>query len=328
MGIRSFLVTASVLLAGFHLSACTNHLVGQSPVDDTLRREAAQLALPLLAQAAAAAVTAYHGAGGVYAAYGATYLVAYVPADEQQHPRPYNALFHAVPKKPCVPLTDPAVRGGDLSGVQILAFRGTADVEDLFLDLTPGDVPVPGTELRMHPGFLLSASEALKDLGDNVVARTKAGCPLLLVGHSKGGATAVAAFLLLAEVHHVPPELMQVVTVGQPLVAFPVAAGLGERITRVIHARDAVPSVPIATRGRFRHQGAAIYLWDGPDTWSLLPRERAEGEWWDAEKAAKLFDKARMNGFKDHDRSAYRDRLAALQPGALTPYDRDLRWLK
>jgi hypothetical protein len=319
---------AIVVLCALFLAACTNHLVDQWPVDPKVREDAARLPLPLLARGAAAAEIAYHGEGAVRDAFRATHSVTYLPVDEQNNPKTYDALFLAVPTKPCVPLTDPAVRNGDLSGVQILAFRGTADVNDMFVNLTPGDVLVEGTPLRLHPGFLLAARNALTDLGDGIVARTKAGCPLLLLGHSKGGATAVATFLLLAEVHHVPPERMLAVTVGQPTVSFPVDGRLSERIIRIIHAQDAVPTVPPATRNRYRHVGTAIFLWDDPDRWSLLPREKAEGEWWDAEKTLTLMNKAIANGFRDHSSSAYRDRLAALKLEDLTPYNRNRRWPK
>jgi hypothetical protein len=169
MNARHWLMTG---LGALFLAGCTNHLVGPVPADATMRAEAGKLPLGLLAKAGEAAELAYHGKDAIVAAYSATHAVTFLPKGQE---RSYNALFLATPRQPCRTLDDPAVKAGDIGGIQLLGFRGTADVADLISDVAPGEGFVAGTSIRMHPGFLVNAREAVDVIGDTAAAQKIAG---------------------------------------------------------------------------------------------------------------------------------------------------------
>ena len=204
--------------------------------------------------------------------------------------------------------------------VAVVAFRGTEPnslenwLENLDAHHTewelfpePGEV-VPPPPVRVHAGFLDSWRELRGDtfaaLADIAAARFKrkdARLPVVVTGHSLGGALAtLAAFELAASGYETsvtsvtsvtrdtdgvekslpppppppPPRARAFVAgvrtfgsprVGDILFAAAYRAVLGDRTWRVTHAHDVVPSVPVRMMG-FHHVPTEVFYPDGdPD---------------------------------------------------------------
>ena len=144
----------------------------------------------------------------------------------------------------------------------VIAFRGTASLRDWLTDAEFPLRPLPGTPARVHEGFLTAIDSILPDLlaflapPQAPCPAPRASVPILLTGHSLGGALAVlAAWFLQAQglpVH-------SVYTFGQPRVgdrafASRYASLLGARTHRVVNQNDLVPRVPGVLLG-YRHAG-------------------------------------------------------------------------
>jgi len=171
--------------------------------------------------------------------------------------------------------------------VLILCYRGTepTNLANWLGDADVGShtVDLGGARLRVHSGFYRNVratrwpilerlraaarGEALVGGGVKVDHPLEA---LYITGHSLGGAMAVLFALGLAgndEHRLVGEKLRAVYTFGQPLtVGGPlsdVAAALGSRVFRHIHARDIVPSLPPRAWGPLEHLGHEFHYADG-----------------------------------------------------------------
>lgn len=138
-------------------------------------------------------------------------------------------------------------------GFAILAFRGTEpdDFRDLLRDVDTRPAVFPGTEARVHAGFL----EALDEVWPTVAARLGAvdDVPVWYTGHSLGAALATLAAA------RIPPA--GVATFGSPRVGDP---AFGERvadvrIVRVVLCSDVVTTLPPLVLP-FRHVGTEWYI--------------------------------------------------------------------
>lgn len=119
----------------------------------------------------------------------------------------------------------------------VVAFKGTSSPLDWLRDLD--SVPMAHPKLGLcHRGFLLGALEALE-----AIQEAAKGCPVVLTGHSLGGALAALTGALLGSVGS---PVAQVVTFGCPRVGFQgVRMALsGVRSARYVHGDDVVPTVP------------------------------------------------------------------------------------
>lgn len=144
------------------------------------------------------------------------------------------------------------------AGHLYLAFRGTeARVRDWVQNSEFG--PIPG-ELggKVHSGFHNGLSDLWSEIAPVVEA---SGKPVVLTGHSLGGALAVLAAARLAESGR---TVTAVHTYGQPRVGHadftnPYGERLGAVTYRVINHVDVVTRIPLLIQ-RYRHVGTRIYF--------------------------------------------------------------------
>ncbi|MFN7677814.1 MAG: lipase family protein, partial [Cyanobacteriota bacterium] len=143
------------------------------------------------------------------------------------------------------------------ASLAMVAFRGTESTADWLsnLHLTTRELPGVG---RVHAGFL-EQFEALRPALDSLLIG-RASLPLLVTGHSLGGAIAVVAASSWASTRPV----RALYTYGQPAVAADkgtattINAALSGRYHRLVNDTDIVPRVPPG----YRH-GGHLLRFDG-----------------------------------------------------------------
>ncbi len=140
------------------------------------------------------------------------------------------------------------------NGFNIIAFRGTEfDFADILRDIRI--LPWWSHELNrfVHAGFLKAARQALP------VAEELSG-PLILTGHSLGGAVArvVGALLNRPDTH--------VITFGEPRSIIGTLPEIQRRNSaRFINGKDIVPRHPWPLWG-YRHQGPSLHIGENPSS--------------------------------------------------------------
>jgi len=139
-----------------------------------------------------------------------------------------------------------------------LAFRGT-EQDPIDWAKNAQFKPVPG-EMggRVHKGFRLALDEVWDGIAPIVMGQPN---PVLITGHSLGGALAVLAAARLMEAGMKPAA---VYTYGQPRVGKSDFAGafeaeLGSDTYRVINHVDPVTRIPLLIQG-YRHCGLRMYF--------------------------------------------------------------------
>jgi triacylglycerol lipase len=169
---------------------------------------------------------------------------------------------------------------------RLLAFRGTEpkQVRDIKTDLDKQLIPMPDgfraqdDTSRVHQGF----ARALEEVWSDLIAHLddSEALPLVITGHSLGGALAtIAAHALqerMASPERKPIETVSVVTFGQPRVgdgefARQYDRRFGPLHWRVVNNRDIVPRLPPREMG-FRHVGRLLYF-DADGRASLDPSQ-------------------------------------------------------
>lgn len=175
----------------------------------------------------------------------------------------------------------------DRSGpTQVIAVRGTDNRGDAITDLTTQRVRDDRLQTDVHGGFRLMAQAILDDLQRN--RRLDPTRPVVLTGHSLGGAVAVlvGSYMVLAE----PPmvRVEGIYTFGQPKLFGNGGANLldtvSARIVRVVTCGDPVPIVPVSQRWReqfyrvdlgtgnrlddYEHVGRLVLLMPGGHFWT------------------------------------------------------------
>ena len=127
------------------------------------------------------------------------------------------------------------------SELLLIAFRGTNDAEDWVKNVN--FIPVSTSWGHVHSGFQNALDDVWVDLLATVREYRTTNQPVVVTGHSLGGAMAILASLRLASVG-LPPDLT--VTFGQPPVgyeSFSRGFDLAAPLIRFVNHRDVVPEV-------------------------------------------------------------------------------------
>jgi triacylglycerol lipase len=127
-----------------------------------------------------------------------------------------------------------------LTRTQIIAVRGTTNIENAMIDISLKLVLDQKTGIRLHDGFSFAAKQVYAELKPML----KADYKINLTGHSLGGAVALILAIYL-DVDQFNVE--QVTTFGQPKVTNIAGANKIQHINiiRVVTPLDLVPLVPL-----------------------------------------------------------------------------------
>ncbi len=154
----------------------------------------------------------------------------------------------------------------DAKRQQILAVRGTSNIENALVDVAFQLLPNKHTGVKLHQGFALSADY----IYEKVRPSLKKDYRIDTTGHSLGGAAALILAMYLDAAGY---DVGQVITFGQPKVT-----NLGGSrqyahldVTRVVTPKDLVPLVPpldpmdLMNMDIYWHLGTEIVLQPGAD---------------------------------------------------------------
>ena len=147
--------------------------------------------------------------------------------------------------------------------VTLIAFRGSErDLDDWDNNIDTGLVPGPFRQgERIHRGFSTGLKTVIDELEERVKKLGKPGAPLMLTGHSLGGALAT---LLAAKLYASGRAPHSVYTFGSPRVGCRTFRNIyedrdDERTFRVVNRHDIVARIPPRLL-RYRHVGLLRYL--------------------------------------------------------------------
>ena len=151
----------------------------------------------------------------------------------------------------------------DKTKQQLIAVRGTSNVENVVVNSAFVLVPDQVTGIDIHQGFLLSA----KNIYQKILPDLKPEYKITAIGHSLGGAAAlIVAMMLDAKGYQVD----EVITFGQPKVTN--ISGSRQfshlNLKRLVMPKDVVPLVPpvdpvdMMKLSIFWHQGKEVILLD------------------------------------------------------------------
>lgn len=158
----------------------------------------------------------------------------------------------------------------DITRSQIIAVRGTSNVENAFVDINLKLVDDSKTGIRLHSGF----AQAAKAVYSDALPLLKKGYTIDTTGHSLGGAVALILAMYLESDGY---KIGRVVTFGQPKVTNVSGSNRFAHLplTRVVTPRDMVPLVPpldpmdINKLDIYWHSGEEILLYED-DRYSVL----------------------------------------------------------
>lgn len=125
------------------------------------------------------------------------------------------------------------------NGIQTIAIRGTANLENVMLDLDLELKPDTALDIKLHQGF----GSAAKAVYTDVKPYLNEKLPVHITGHSLGGAIAVILGLYLQQEDY---AVTQIITFGQPKVTNVTGAKKYDLLPliRVVTLNDIVPLVP------------------------------------------------------------------------------------
>lgn len=167
---------------------------------------------------------------------------------------------------------------------QMLVIRGSENERDIARDADIPKISYPKLGADLHQGFALAANRIYK-MVNPMLTKSR---PLLITGHSLGGAIAVIVQMHLVS-NGFEPDHMTVITFGQPKVTNLSGAytQAGKNITRYINQCDTFTQLPPLglisnIAGTYRHFGVAVYLLED-EKWSFVPEPvaRREKSGWD-----------------------------------------------
>jgi len=123
--------------------------------------------------------------------------------------------------------------------MQTIAIRGTANVENVMLDLDVELQQDIKLNILLHKGFSSGAAAIYQDVKPHLIAEQ----PIHITGHSLGGAISVVLAMYLKQDNYLVP---QIITFGQPKVTN--VAGAKQYadlpLIRIVTPKDIVPLVP------------------------------------------------------------------------------------
>jgi len=158
------------------------------------------------------------------------------------------------------------------SDVVIAAVRGTTGLEDLMQDLKVYPTLMDsGTDLgRVHSGFWQQYLIARKKLQEYVGRTEHKEKPILLTGHSLGGAVAT-----LLAAHFGATRKVMLYTFGSPMAGHPSFIRYCESVPKFPHFRyanvaDLVPTLPSPALG-YAHYGQLMEIEDAYGSYFLKP---------------------------------------------------------
>ena len=160
-----------------------------------------------------------------------------------------------------IPLSQVSYFLSSADGIQTVAIRGTANLENAMLDLDLELKPDTVLDIKLHQGFGSGAKAVYEDIKPFLTKDQ----PIHLTGHSLGGAIAVILAMYLQNDGY-PVE--QVITFGQPKVTNVTGANKFDNLPliRVVTPNDIVPLVPplspmqIKDLDIFWHMGEEVIL--------------------------------------------------------------------
>ena len=187
-----------------------------------------------------------------------TYLEAHTL--EQRLEEQGQSLLH----QSIIPLSQVSYFLSRANGVQTIAIRGTANLENAMLDLDLELQPDSQLNIKLHQGFGSGAKAVYEDIQPFLSKEH----PIHLTGHSLGGAIAVILAMYLEKDGF---AVEQVITFGQPKVTNATGAKMFSSLplTRVVTPNDIVPLVPpispmqIKDLDIFWHMGEEVILLGG-----------------------------------------------------------------
>jgi len=147
------------------------------------------------------------------------------------------------------------------NGVQTIAVRGTANLQNAMVDLTVSLQPDPVLDIKLHQGF----ASAARAIYSNMKPYLNKDQPIHITGHSLGGAIAVILGMYLQKDGYL---VAQIITFGQPKVTNVTGAKKFDDLPliRVVTLHDIVPLVPpisplqIKDLDIFWHMGKEVIL--------------------------------------------------------------------
>lgn len=159
----------------------------------------------------------------------------------------------------------------DTAGRQIIAIRGTASIEDAFIDADFGFVRNSNLGIQVHRGFDGATTRVVNELRPLLDKSS----PIVITGHSLGGAVALLTGMHL---HREGFQISHIYTYGQPRVTDKQGAALYKQIpvSRYVNHRDIVPVIPPASKDKERkwepywHLGREILLHSDNTSYSRL----------------------------------------------------------
>ena len=204
----------------------------------------------------------------------------------------------------------------DSTKTQVMAVRGTSNVENAMVDIALKLLTDEKTGVRLHEGFAYAANRVYATLKPHL----KPDYKIDVTGHSLGGAVAlILAMYLDADGF----DIERVVTFGQPKVTnFPGAMRIQHiNVIRVVTPDDLVPLIPpfdpldIKNIDIYWHAGKEVILLDG-NQYAVL--EGADSMLRATRFTQKLLSEENLN---NHYMELYLDRLEAKMKSArLVPY--------
>lgn len=152
---------------------------------------------------------------------------------------------------------------------QIISVRGTANPENVIVDAKFFFVDVESLGIKVHKGFAAASNEVLKDLLKNNAEALDKNKPVIITGHSLGGAVAVLLGMHLQQMNY---KIEAIYTYGQPKLTDRHGANKFKSIQLIRYAnnKDIVPLVPPLSKDQesnwdiYWHLGKEVLLY--PDT--------------------------------------------------------------
>lgn len=199
----------------------------------------------------------------------------------------------------------------DCGNSRLLAFRGTKSVEDIITDVRVSRENIAGGSV--HMGFYASVDTIFKDIFSCVAIND--GKPLIVTGHSLGGAqAAIAAWRLKM----LGIKIHSVYTFGKPRAgsrSWANAYNQGNEFPsyRVTNGTDPVPWMPWLMGGYY-HEGVEIFL--PPDRLGPLFVEAPSLIWKASQDSAELYrlwrdiQRGTLANIEHHPIDRYLERLA------------------